>query len=91
MPSAGNLATSVKRTKSGTREIAIIFVFAPLHLHILTLIGLNKLRGLMNSFFTLDRQHRQELKATWSRLNRQSGGTVIPGGGPVMRNSVSRF
>ncbi|XP_020620493.1 uncharacterized protein LOC110058236 [Orbicella faveolata] len=36
-----------------------------------------------------DRQHRQELKATWSRLNRQSGGTVIPGGGPVTRNSVT--
>nr|XP_058965970.1 doublecortin domain-containing protein 1-like [Pocillopora verrucosa] len=36
-----------------------------------------------------DRQHRQELKATWSRLNRQSGGTVIPGEGPVTRNSVT--
>ena len=39
--------------------------------------------------FFSDRQHRQELKATWSRLNRQSGGTVIPGEGPVTRNSVS--
>ena len=38
---------------------------------------------------TADRQHRQELKATWSRLNRQSGGTMIPGAGPVTRNSVS--
>ncbi|KAJ7370984.1 hypothetical protein OS493_028600 [Desmophyllum pertusum] len=36
-----------------------------------------------------DRLHRQELKATWSRLNRQSGGAVIPGGGPVTRNSVT--
>jgi len=36
-----------------------------------------------------DRQHRQELKATWSRLNRQSGGTVLPGGGLVTRNSVT--
>lgn len=39
--------------------------------------------------FLLDRLHRQELKATWSRLNRQSGGTVIPGGGPVTKSSVS--
>lgn len=38
---------------------------------------------------TADRQHRQELKATWSRLNRQSGGTMIPGAGPVTRKSVS--
>ena len=38
---------------------------------------------------TVDRQHRQELKATWSRLNRQSGGAMIPGAGPVTRNSVS--
>ena len=38
---------------------------------------------------TADRQHRQELKATWSRLNRQSGGAMIPGAGPVTRNSVS--
>ena len=37
----------------------------------------------------VDRQHRQELKATWSRLNRQSGGAMIPGAGPVTRNSVS--
>jgi len=36
-----------------------------------------------------DRLHRQELKATWSRLNRQSGGTVIPGGGPVTKSSVT--
>lgn len=36
-----------------------------------------------------DRQHRQELKATWSRLNRQSGGAVIPGHGPVTRSSVT--
>ncbi|CAH3148243.1 unnamed protein product [Porites evermanni] len=36
-----------------------------------------------------DRQHRQELKATWSRLNRQSGGAMIPGAGPVTRNSVT--
>ena len=38
---------------------------------------------------TADRQHRQELKATWSRLNRRSGGAMIPGAGPVTRNSVS--
>ena len=40
---------------------------------------------------TTDRQHRQELKATWSRLNRQSGGAMIPGAGPVTRNSVSKY
>ena len=39
--------------------------------------------------FCADRQHRQELKATWSRLNRRSGGAMIPGAGPVTRNSVS--
>ena len=52
MPSAGKLATSVKHGKSGASEIAIFLSLYLIGLlDILTLIGSNTMRGLMNSFF----------------------------------------
>ena len=76
-------------------HVSVVTVFSNLPLNSslhyqqkFSLTGL-KTALLPGSVIFSDRQHRQELKATWSRLNRQSGGTVIPGEGPVTRNSVS--
>lgn len=75
-----------EHTNTCKRFLQSLFVFHGYSTHIY--IYISKICILFCS--SADRQHRQELKATWSRLNRQSGGTMIPGAGPVTRNSVSK-